>query len=403
MKIVKRVQSFVQQVADRAGLDDRESRLARDIVVGISQAQSVLLSEIGRVIDRGKDVPLIRTEQRLSKGLRKETSKLDGLPRAYLRSVAPVARTLSFVTVDGTDHVHPYGKAFEVLDRVSDRSVPDKLVKPGYWGVTIEATDGQHRHLPLFYDLYSTKDPAYIAAGAKPWQHQFQRAIAHVLPVTSRFATWLFDRGFDDGEQLHFFRDQLPRHVVRMMRSRLVHLGDRADPAVWNIGVLGDNLRTPHSVAIPYVDKKTHQMRQHGRSFGYVPVRLPEMEHPYTLIVVRADQGQDWLLLASWVPRTTKEVAAIVRAYVVRWGSEEVTRCFKQCTDVENMRVRGFDAMRRLLWLALIAMGLQALWLFRRKRLAHAMIKRVKSFIHHVPFEHYRLWAGTAAALRGGT
>lgn len=399
MSTVKRVRSFVQRVTDSAAMEEAEAALAGDIVVGISTKKSVLLSEISRALDAGKDVPLLRTEQRLSKGLRKASSGLDELPEAYLREVASVARSLPFVTVDGTDHTHPYGRAFEHLCWVSDRSAPGKPIKPGYWGVMVEATDGAHRHLPLFFDLFSTTDPDYLALGPHAWQAQFQAAIDIVRPFAAPDATWLFDRGFDDRNHLAYFAEHIKHHVVRMCRSRDVQVGSLHDPATWNVGDLADGLRTPYSVSIPYVDKKTHKPRRTGRSFGFIPVRLPGVSHTYCLFVVRGGQGEDWLLLSNWMPKSGKEAAEIVLAYVQRWGSEETTRCFKQCTGIEKMRIRGFAAMRRLTWLAMVALGLQALWLFKNHRWARTVMARVKVFVQQVLFEHYRLWEGTAVGL----
>jgi hypothetical protein len=61
--------------------------------------------------------------------------------------------------------------------------------------------------------------------------------------------------------------------------------------------------------------------------------------------------------------------------------------------------VRSLVAIRRPLFLAVMAVGLQAVWLFRNKRLAGRLIESVKAFIKDVPFKHYRLWDGVKEAL----
>jgi hypothetical protein len=165
MSILKRVRGFVQRLVKRAGgLTNGEAKLASDLVVGISQTQSVLLSESARVINEiegraEEDDALIRTEQRLSKGLAKLQSGLDELPRAWLTLAAPTVRRLKFVTVDGSDMTKPYGGTFEYLDKVRDGSAPGKPIKPGYWLINIEAADGQGHHVPLVLKPFSTKDP----------------------------------------------------------------------------------------------------------------------------------------------------------------------------------------------------------------------------------------------------
>jgi hypothetical protein len=214
-----------------------------------------------------------------------------------------------------------------------------------------------------------------------------------VLPFTSRTATWLFDRGSDDNAELEFLREHLPRHIVRLCRSgRIVHLGNPKEPTATKLVPLADGLRTPHPVNVEYVNKKTHRLQTFALTLGFLPVRLPGIDHTYGLIVVRGVRGEAWLLLASWVPRNAEEAAEIVKAYALRWGVEETIRCYKQCTGAEKVMVRGIDAIRRLTFLAMMALGLQALWLFKNKRLAQRLIASVRAFIKNVAFVQYRLW-----------
>jgi len=79
-----------------------------------------------------------------------------------------------------------------------------------------------------------------------------------------------------------------------------------------------------------------------------------------------------------------------------------VTRLWKQCVDAEDVRVRKLCAIRRLLFLSMVAVGIQALWLLRRPKSAQKLIARVKVFIQSVRFLYYRLWRGVAHALDHG-
>ena len=144
MSMVKRVRGFVQQLARRAKISEDSAELAEDIVVGISQSKSVLLSNIGRAIAPKR--LLHDTERELSEGLIEETD-LDVLPGAWLRFAAPVADRMPFISVDGSDLSKPHGKEFEFLDWVRDGSEPGKPNRPGYWAINIEATDGQAHQL----------------------------------------------------------------------------------------------------------------------------------------------------------------------------------------------------------------------------------------------------------------
>jgi Transposase DDE domain len=408
MSILKRLRRSVQGITKLAGdLTNGEAKLASDLVVGISQAESVLLSESARVIneidgssDHGDAKALIRTEQRLSKGLAKTDSGLDTLPQAWLTFAAPTVRGLRFVTVDGSDLTKPYGGTFEHLDKVRDGSAPGKPIKPGYWLIDIEAADGRGHHIPLVMTPFSTQDPAYQDKGDKAWSHTFQEEMHKVVPVTSRDATWLFDRGFDDNEHFRFMREIGRRHVVRVKRNRNVLVGDETKPQ--NIATFAEGLKKPYSASLRYVDKNTHAQKTCQVSFTYVPVRLPDVEGSYWLIVVTGTKGEDWLLLSDQRPMNAKEAEAIIQAYIERWGNEEVTRLWKQCVDAENIRVRKLCAIRRLLFLSMVAVGIQALWLLQRPKNAQKLIARVKVFIPNVRFLYYRLWRGVADALDHG-
>jgi hypothetical protein len=410
MHIMKRLREFVQRITKLAGnLTPGEAKLTSDLVVGISQTQSVLLSETARVINEiegtsGEDEAkaLIRTEQRLSKGLAKTQSGLDKLPQAWLKFAAPTVRRLQFVTVDGSDMTKPYGGTFEYLDKVRDGSAPGKPIKSGYWLINIEATDGQGHHVPLVLMPFSTQDPDYQDKGDKAWSLTFQEEMRKVVPVTAEDATWLFDRGFDDNEHFRFMRGIGRKHVVRVKRNRNVLVGDQTKPSVQNIATLAEGLKKPYPASIRYVDKKTHVQKTCLMSFAYVPVRLPDVEGSFWLIVVTGTQGEDWLLLSDQRPKNAKEAEAIIQAYIERWGNEEVTRLWKQCVDAEDFRVRKLCAIRRLLFLSMVAVGIQALWLLRRPKSAQMLIACVKVFIPIVRFLYYRLWRGVAHALDHG-
>jgi hypothetical protein len=410
MRIMKRLQGFVQRITKLAGdLTHGEAKLASDLVVGISQTQSVLLSETARVINETEGSSeaddakaLIRTEQRLSKGLAKTQSGLDELPQAWLKFVAPTARRLRFVTVDGSDMTKPYGGTFEYLDKVRDGSAPGKPIKPGYWLINIEAADGEGHHIPLVLTPFSTQDPTYQDKGDKAWSLTFQEEMRNVVPVTAEDATWLFDRGFDDNAHFRFMREIRRKHVVRVKRNRNVLVGDETTSSVQNIATFAEGLKKPYSASLRYVDKNTHVQKTCQVSFAYVPVRLPDVEGSFWLTVVTGTKGDDWLLLSDQRPKNAKEAEAIIQAYIERWGNEEVTRLWKQCVDAEDVRVRKLCAIRRLLFLSMVAVGIQALWLLRRPKTAQKLIARVKVFITNVRFLYYRLWRGVAHALEHG-
>jgi hypothetical protein len=404
MLVVAQTQSFVEKVLTQAGaaMTRGESQLVVEIVQGISEKKSVLLSEIARATTDGTHEALLRQERRLSRELGKEGSGLDVLPHAYLAIAGPLASTLPFVTVDGSDLTKQYGGTFEHLCFVRDGSAPDKATRPGYWMVSIEATDGQRQHLPLYLDIYSTEDPAYQALGEEAWSKTFQRGVERVVLARGRYGTWLFDRGFDSADWMRFLFSLCLLFVVRLKHNRKVEVGDMRNPLVQTVRKLASGLAKPYAVEVPFVDASTHQIRQYKKAFTYVPVRVPGIEQRMWLVIVKARQ-KDWYLLCNEETMDANRAGEIVQAYVQRWGNEEVTRCFKQCTGAEKFRVRSLCAIRRLLFLAMLALAVQALLLFLNPRAAKRAMAKVQAFFQHVLFPHYRLWDGMAILLKEAT
>lgn len=389
---IRRLRRSVQKAAKAGGLNAEDTALAEEIVRSIARTGKCHLSEVARQLDR--DEPLLDTERELSEQLGATESTLDGLSDGWLRVVAPIARRMSFMTVDGTEHVKPYGKAFEYQDLVRDASDPEKRILPGYWSVQIDALDELHRQLPLVSAVFSTKAPEY-----KTWYDGYLGPMVRVLARVGREHTWLFDRGFDAIDFLKSLMTLRVHWVVRQLQTRNVLLGNGV---LVPMHMLAAGLRKPHSVDVPYVNKSTHALEHSSASFGFAPVRLPEIDEPLTMIVVDLGRDKDIVLLANARNLTADQAAQIVLAYLRRWGSEEATRTYKQLTGVEDFRVRKWESIQRLTFLAMMTVGVQALMLVTRPRMAACYMRRVKQFIKHVMLQNYRLWRGIADALLAG-
>ena len=243
MKIMKRLHRSVQRLLAKASLTPAETDLATDVIGGISEAKSCHLRKIARTLK--ENVPLIQTEQRLSRQLAEKESNLDSLPHAWLRHAAPVTKRMSFVAVDFSEISKPYGKKFEFIDRVRDASTPKKEIQPGDWLLSLEAGDHHHARLPLWMEAFSTKAFSY-----KGWWETVHRAILAVLPSTDPQALWLFDRGFDNNDTMRI-ADQLGlRWVIRVKKNRNVSFGDPACLQTKNLAMFANKRRCLHSVEL---------------------------------------------------------------------------------------------------------------------------------------------------------
>ena len=390
---IRRLKRSVQKVAKVGGLSDDDRELAAEIVVSIARTGKVHLSEVARRV-MGHGEALIDAERSVSEQLAAKHSTFDGLLDGWLRTVAPTVKRLSYITVDGSDHAKPYGKAFEYLDRVRDASDPGKRIVPGYWSVQIDALDELHQMLPLVSQVFSTRAPEY-----KSWYDAFLRPMLKVVTRVGREHTWLFDRGFDAIDFLQSLMTMRLHWVVRQTQTRHVVLGHGE---LVPMHLLAAGLRKPYTTDVPYVDKSSHAVSFASASFGFAPVRLPQIDAPLTMLAIDIGHNEDIVLLTNARITDADQAEQIVLAYLRRWGSEEATRAFKQLTGIEDFRVRKWESIQRLTCLAMITCGVQALMLLTRATMAARYITRVPQFFDNVLLKNYRLWRGIAAALLDG-
>jgi hypothetical protein len=276
---------------------------------------------------------------------------------------------------------------------------PPALKKLGYWTVQIEAGNGRGDHLPLCQEIFSTQDPAYQALGEKAWTRTYQSAIENVLAHIGNDGIWLMDRGFDDVVWMGWMHAHVQQNVIRMKSNRLVRPGTKQENAM-NVARLAETLEARHLTEIRYVDKSSHHEKFRSIPFTWAPIWVDGVDHALYLIVAHTGRKKPLLLVTDRRPETSKDAGELIQAYLERWGSEEVTRACKQLTGLERIRVRSLAAMRRLLWLAMIAVGIQALILLTRPRLRRAILDRAKEFVPKVRFVLYRVWRVVQTDLR---
>jgi hypothetical protein len=216
------------------------------------------------------------------------------------------------------------------------------------------------------------------------------------MPYVDPKAMWIFDRAFDGIEHIRKFQQLGIPWMIRQQQNRHIELANGVGYSMERFAFWLDK---PHETLVPYVDKSTHDVKHFRVTFGYAPIRLPGLDAELYLIAACRPNRDVLVLLTNRRPRSVKAAATLVRTYMRRWGVEDGIRFWKQKTNIEDLRVRNWNSIRRLVMLSAIATGIQALWLLRRPTLAARYIARVKVFIEHVLFQNYRLWDGVTDAL----
>jgi len=389
---VRQIRRSVQKIAKKARLDAEETKLAVDCILGIAKNGSCKVSDIVRALNSKKP---FRVETRtFYEALADTESGLDRMREAWIELTTKVANKMPFIAVDPSDIIKPYGREFDFLDIVRDASDREKRKGPGFPTVQIEATNHEHQNLPLWQETFSTRHPDY-----RGWYDSIGRAMLKVLSRIGLNATWLFDRGFDAEDFYTILGGLGITWVVRQLQTRNVIFGDEQTILMSD---LAESLSKPHSTKVPYIDKKTHEVKSCPVHFGYSPIRLPEKKGRYWMVVITDLRAEDMVLLTNQDIRRVKDAERIVQSYFRRWGIEEGIRCWKQITGVEDFRVRNFNSIRRVTFFSMLAYGIQALWLLTRPKQAARLIARVQVFIEKVVFLHYRMWDGVQIALQKG-
>lgn len=506
MKTVARMASFVHDILSRAELRPAAASIVRSVLGGITATGSVVLSEILRPQVDGKK-ELRAAEQRVSHALKNDAT-FDQLPDAYRDLLAPVAHSMPYRSVDGSDLSKPASRKTEFLDVIRDGSAkprtrlavgpqgvlpassvpwsatrskkgkgrrrrpaqakprtkkpaagrrrttrpatpasrpqrprtparkaeratrkaerqaaraavgeasppapsavppraegatktgrvkfpsPPALKKLGYWMVQIVVSDGKGNQLPVAQDLFSTQDPSYQALGEEAWTKTFQLSIERVIKDVGRGGCWQMDRGFDDIVWMNWMSKRVDQYNLRLKGNRRVRPGTK-EAAPLPVETFAETLAARHKMPIRYVDKRSHKEKSRIISFTWAPIWIDGVDHPPYLIVAHTGRKHPLLVVTNKRPENAEEAAASITAYLERWGNEEMTRACKQLTGLERIRVRSMAALRRMMWLAMIAVGLQALSILTCGRLTRATLDRAKEFIKTVRLVLYRIW-----------
>lgn len=106
------------------GLTKPSSRFVGEMIYGLTASQSVMLSEVSRALN--EDIPLIKTENRLCRNLRK-AELCQHLQRSLAHAQSPYVKKESLLILDLSDISKKYAEHMEYLGKVRDMDRKEKL------------------------------------------------------------------------------------------------------------------------------------------------------------------------------------------------------------------------------------------------------------------------------------
>jgi len=275
--------------------------------------------------------------------------------------------------IDLTDLAKPRARKMKYLHLVHDGSEHKQVT--GYWCVQVYAQLKKKRVLPLALDVFSTDDPAVGSRNL-----QIQRTVKAVNKAIYGKGLWVAGRGFDG---LNLYEIWLSENCHFVVRQR----GDRCVITANGLRIvqrdLVEHLRQrcayaglPHNIVFCKV-----YLPDHRQGLYMVASWLPSLEEPL-------------ILLTTMVVEDYQQAKQILWYYKQRWACEEASRFLKSRVGLESFRIRRYEAIQRLVLLAMFAMGFLTWILLRACQLVDGLFCFTSRFRKERKFVYYRLLDG---------
>lgn len=375
------------------GLSKPLQSFVSEMLFGIQASQDVKLSNIARSLK--EEIPLIKTEDRLSRNLKAQ--ELEGHLSERLASLG--SRRVEANTVlclDLSDVRKEYAEKMEHLDQIWDGSEGE--VHAGYWLLSVTAAGVEGSEItPLYQKLFSARAEDFVSENA-----EILEGVDRIRAHTAGRGIWTIDRGGDRKRLLEPLLERGERFVIRSTGQRSVINRRKQKMTVHHLGACCRLRYQARVIKIEDGQEKVLLLR-----YGAEPIRLPGREEPLLLVVV-AGWGQEPMLLLTHLDgaRDSQTLWWIVRIYLTRWKIEETFRFIKQSYPVEDIRVLRYQRLKNLVVLVAAAAYFAATFLGQKlklKILCEKLLIISRRFFGIPPFRFYALADGIKHLLAGTT
>ncbi len=369
-KIKNLLNEFMAPIMAQA--DKPRRKFLRQALGAILLSGSLIVSEFARWIhDDCSDI--FYRLKRLLNHLVSPRADLQPMVQAYRQTMARHIHPDTPIIIDLTDLAKPRAKKMKYLGYVRDGS-EHKLV-PGYWCVEVYAHLKKKRVLPLALDVFSIDDPAVGSQNL-----QIARTVEAVNEAIDHRGIWIADRGFDGLNMYETWFSLNYHFVVRQRGDRYV--------------VTGTGVRIIERDLVEHIRHRWAQTNS-PTNIVFSKVHLPDNSKPlYLLGSWLPGTEKPLILLTTMVVENLQQARKIIWYYRQRWVCEEASQFLKSRVGLEHFRIRRYEAIQRLVILAMIAMGFLTWILLRSKRLVGGYFCFTSRFRKKADFVYYRLLDG---------
>jgi Transposase DDE domain len=367
------------------GLSRPLEKFVGQMLFGIQASQDVKLSNIARSLK--EEIPLIKTEDRLSRNLR--AVELEAELTAQLAKMASERiGTSTVLCLDLSDIRKEYAQKMEYLAPVHDGSTGQ--VHAGYWLCDITGAEVNGSEIvPLYQKLYSAEAEDFSSENA-----EVLAGVDLLRAHTQGRGIWAMDRGGDRKKLLEPLLDRGERFVIRSTGKRFVVDRKNMKRSVFELGA---RCRLRHQARI--VKIQDGQEKIYDLRYGVERIRLVGRDEPLHLVVVAGFGEEPMLLLTNALEgaRDSQSLWWIAQIYLTRWKIEETFRFIKQSYNLEDIRVMKYQRLKNLVVLVTAAAYFAATFLGQKMKLRILCEKLLiisQRFFGIPPFRFYALADG---------
>lgn len=367
------------------GLSRPLEKFVGQMLFGIQASQDVKLSNIARSLK--EEIPLIKTEDRLSRNLRAVELEAELTPQLAKMASHRITAD-SVLCLDLSDIRKEYAKKMEYLAMVHDGSRGE--MHPGYWLCDITGAEMNGSEIvPLYQKMYSAEAKEFVSENA-----EVLAGIDLVRSHTQGRGIWAVDRGGDRKKLLEPLLDRHERFVIRSMGRRFVV--DRKN-IKRSVSELGARCRLRYQARI--VKIQDGQEKIYDLHYGVERIRLMGRDESLHLVVVAGFGEEPLLLLTNALvgARDSQSLWWIAQIYLMRWKIEETFRFIKQSYNLEDIRVMKYQRLKNLVVLVTAAAYFAATFLGQKMKLRILCEKLLiisQRFFGIPPFRFYALADG---------
>jgi hypothetical protein len=353
--IHKQIQPMTEQLPDK-----RLKRVMEDMVLGILGGETPVITEMARHNSKGDGEcwAVAKRMYRLLENQQVQTHTLyEGLYQVGCQAVTREKPAYLVAAVDPVNFEKPYGKSIEGISTVHKSTPPDlsghARLAHGYPAITATIVNTQ---VPaISYANWFSYEIDFISQN-KEIEQAFQTTCRLYPDYKVRFVG---DAGLDDQKmfaQIGHLKQEFVFRVSHLERLVEVH-NARLDR--WETEILQDLTDTVLCQAtFQVLFQHAGRTRLDSVQLGWFQMRLPQQpEQRLCVIVIENPHFEQSLVLITNVPL---ETLALVQQIYSDWrlrGRIEHGYRFdqEQGLDVEDMRVRSLDRMRRLFAIVLLS------------------------------------------------